>query len=56
MVLLEGFVPGEIPHELSSRLRGSNIEIINCSRGNLEAAIKKLDRSLSSAGKLSSVG
>lgn len=55
VVLLEGFVPGEIPRELSSRLKGGNLDVITCSMGNLEAAIKRLDRSLSFVGKLSSV-
>ncbi len=57
VVLLEGFAPDEAPHEFRSRLKGSNLNVINCSRGNLEAAIKKLGNSLFFAGKLpASVG
>ncbi len=57
VVLLEGFSPDEIPHEFSSRLKGSNLDIISCSQGNLEAAIKKLGNSLFSTGNLpASVG
>ena len=52
VVLLEGFVPGEIPHEFLSRLKGSNLDIVSCSRGNLEAAVKKLGNSLFFTGKL----
>ncbi len=57
VVLLEGFAPDETPREFSSRLKESNLDIISCSRGNLEAAIKKLGNSLFFAGKLpASVG
>lgn len=52
VVLLEGFAPDEISHEFPSRLKGSNLNIISCPRGNLEAAIKKLGSSLFFAGKL----
>lgn len=51
VVLLEGFAPNETPHEFLSRLKGSNLNIISCSRGNLEMAIKKLGNSLFFAGK-----
>ena len=51
VILLEGFAPDEIPQEFLSRLKGSNCRIISCSRGNLEAAIKKLSNVLSLAGK-----
>jgi uncharacterized protein (DUF58 family) len=55
VVLLEGFGPDEIPHLLSSSL--SNVDIINCSRGNLAAVIEKLNHTLSFTGKLTtSVG
>ena len=57
VVLLEGFAPDEIPREFPSRLKGRNINVISCSRGNLEATIKKLGNSLSFARKLpASVG
>ncbi len=52
VVLLEGFAPDETPHEFTSRLKGSNLDIVNCFRGNLEAAIKRLGSSLLLAGKL----
>ncbi len=52
VVLLEDFAPNETPHELLSRLKGSNLNIISCSRGNLETAIKKLGNSLFFAGKV----
>ncbi len=51
VVLLEGFTPDEAPHEFLSRLEGSNLTIISCSPGNLEAAIKELSNSLFCAGK-----
>ncbi|MFC1985817.1 DUF58 domain-containing protein [Chloroflexota bacterium] len=51
LVLLEGFTPYETPHEFHSRLKGSNLNIVSCSPGNLEAAIKELDNSLFFAGK-----
>ncbi len=47
IVLLEGFTTGEIPFEFHSRLKKENVEIISCSRGNLEATIKELKRYLS---------
>ncbi len=57
IVLLEGFTTDEIPGEFTSRLKGANLEIINCSRGNLEAAIERLSNSLFFTGKLpASVG
>ena len=52
VVILEGFTADEIPHLLSSRLKGSNVDIISCSRGNLEAAIEKLSNTLFFTGKL----
>jgi uncharacterized protein (DUF58 family) len=51
VVLLEGFAPGEIPHDLLSRLKGGNLDIVRCSQGNLGAAIEKLGVSLFFAGK-----
>jgi uncharacterized protein (DUF58 family) len=42
LVLLEGFTPDEVPLEFLSRLKGDNLNIISCTPGNLEAAIKKL--------------
>ncbi len=42
IVLLEGFAKDEIPLEFPSRLKGTNLKIIRCSRGNLELAIKEL--------------
>ncbi|MFQ5876039.1 MAG: DUF58 domain-containing protein, partial [Dehalococcoidia bacterium] len=51
VVLLEGFAPGEIPHELLSRLKGGNLDIVRCPQGDLEAAIEKLGSSLCSAGQ-----
>lgn len=57
VVLLGGFAPGEMPDEFTSRLKGGNLDIISCSRGNLEVAIKKLGDSLFFTGKLpASVG
>ncbi len=57
VVLLEGFASDELVHESLSRLQGSNLNIISCYRGNLEAVIKKLSNSLPFAGKLpASVG
>ena len=52
VVLLDGFAPDETPDECIFRLKGSNLDVINCSRGNLEAAIKKLGDALLLAGKL----
>ena len=51
VILLEDFAPDEIPQEFLSRLEGSNCHIISCSPDNLEAAIKKLSKFLSLAGK-----
>jgi hypothetical protein len=50
-VLLEGFAPDETPGMFSSRLRGRHVDVINCSRGNLEMAIKELGSSLFSADR-----
>ena len=55
-VLLEGFVPAETPEEAIASLRGSNLEIIHCSPGSLEATIDKLSSSLSFDGELSGGG
>lgn len=52
VVLLEGFTLNEVPHEFLSRLKGDNLNIISCTPGNLEAAIKKLSNYLSYTGKL----
>ncbi len=52
VVLLEGFVPGETPHEFYSGLKGSNIEVIGCSSGNLKEVIRRLGSSL--YGKITS--
>ncbi|MFQ5997286.1 MAG: DUF58 domain-containing protein [Dehalococcoidales bacterium] len=52
VVILEGFTADEIPHLLSSRLKGSNLDIISCSRGNLELAMEKLSNTLFSTAKL----
>jgi uncharacterized protein (DUF58 family) len=57
VVLLEGFAPNENTGEFGSRLKGSNIEIISCSRGGLEAAVSKLGGSRFFGDKLlTSVG
>ncbi len=57
VVFLEGFAPDEIPGEFLSRLGGNKLYIISCSRGNLEAALKKLGNFLLFTGKLpASVG
>jgi len=57
VVVLEGFVPDEIPHLLASRLRRSAVETISCPRGDLESAIQKLRLSSVFTGRLSlSVG
>ncbi len=53
VVLLEGFAPDEIPDRLGSMLKGNNLEVINCSPGNLEATINRLSNSLFSDGKSS---
>lgn len=52
VVLLEDFAPDEMPPELLSRLEGGNLKIITCYRGNLEEAVKKLENSLFSAGRI----
>ncbi|MFC2071839.1 DUF58 domain-containing protein [Chloroflexota bacterium] len=52
VVLLEGFTPDEAPHKFLSRLKGGNLNIISCSPGNLEAAIKELSNFLFYTGKL----
>ena len=53
----DGFTPDEVPNEFLSRLKGNNLNIINCSRGNLEVAIKELGNYLFSVSKVSaSVG
>lgn len=49
VILLEGFTPDETPQESLSRLKESNLNIISCSPGNLEVAIKKLSNLLSYA-------
>lgn len=51
VVLLEGFVPDEMPDMFYSRLPEGKVEVISCSRGNLEAAIKKLGDSWFLAGR-----
>jgi len=52
VVLLEGFAPDEAPDLLTSRLKGSGVEIIRCSRGDLEEAIKKLGHASFFTGRL----
>lgn len=52
VVILEGFTPDETADEFASGLRESNLDIVSCARGNLEAAIKKLGNSLVLASKL----
>jgi uncharacterized protein (DUF58 family) len=52
MVILEGFVPDEMPDLLASRLKGSGVEVIRCSRGDLEAAIRKLGHASFFTGRL----
>jgi len=57
VVLLEGFAPDEAPDEFLARLKGSSLDIISCSQGNLAAAIEKLGNSLFLAGEVpASVG
>jgi len=51
VVLLEGFAPDEKVREFSDGLQSSNLEIITCSPGNLEAALKKLNDSPLFKGK-----
>jgi len=52
VVLLEGFVPGEMPHMFESGLKGENLDLIRCAPGGLEAAIKELGSSLLRADKM----
>ncbi len=52
VVLLEDFASDEKPRGFTSRLKGANLEIISCSRGNLETAIEKLGNSSFFTGKL----
>jgi uncharacterized protein (DUF58 family) len=52
IVILEGFVPDEAPDLLTSRLKGSDVEIIRCSRGDLEEVIRKLGHSSFFTGRL----
>ena len=51
VVLLQGFVPDEMPDEFTSGLKRTNLEIISCSQGNLAAAIEKLGGSLLFTGR-----
>jgi len=51
VVLLEGFVSGEKVGEFSHGLSADNLEIINCSPGDLEAALQKLNGSPLFRGK-----
>lgn len=53
VVLLEGFGPDEVPDKVIALLKESQPEIINCSRGNLEATINTLSNSPFFAGELS---
>ena len=46
VVFLENFTQDEMPGESLPKLKRGNLNIVNCSRGNLEAAIKELDNSL----------
>ncbi|MFH0769554.1 MAG: DUF58 domain-containing protein [Chloroflexota bacterium] len=46
IVLLEDFTTEEASGEFFSKLKGNNIYILSCPRGNLEAAIQKLGSSL----------
>ena len=43
VVLLENFAPDEMPGESLSKLKRGNLNIVNCSRGNLEAAIEHIN-------------
>jgi len=51
VVLLEGFATYEKVGEFSNRLSASNLEVINCSPGDLEGALKKLNDSPLFRGK-----
>ncbi|MBA7648500.1 hypothetical protein ES703_56286 [subsurface metagenome] len=51
VILLEGFTQDEVPHKAGFVLKAKNMEIINCSQGNLEATINKLSSSLFFSGK-----
>lgn len=51
VVLLEGFASGEKVQEFNKRLAADNLELINCSSGDLEAALKKLNDSPLFKGK-----
>jgi uncharacterized protein (DUF58 family) len=51
VVLLEGFASGEKVGEFSKGLPADNLEIINCSPGDLEAALQKLTGSPLFGGK-----
>ena len=51
VVLLEGFAPNETPDKFLAQLKGGNLTVISCSRGNLEAAVRRLDNFLFYAGK-----
>jgi len=51
VVLLEGFAAGEKVGEFSHGLPADNLEIINCSPGDLEAALQKLNGSPVFRGK-----
>ncbi|MEE9400090.1 MAG: DUF58 domain-containing protein [Dehalococcoidales bacterium] len=53
VMLLEGFAQDEKPREFTAGLQGKNIEIISCTRGNLEAAIRKLSKTLVFGSRLS---
>ncbi len=50
VVLTEGFAAGEMPGEFASRLGGGNIDLVRCSRGDLEATVEALGRSRLFAG------
>jgi len=51
VVLLEGFASGEKVQEFSRKLPTDNLEIVRCSTGELEAALKKLNDSPLFRGK-----
>ncbi|MBI4187767.1 MAG: DUF58 domain-containing protein [Chloroflexi bacterium] len=52
VVLLEGFAPNEPDNEFTRQPSRSNLDVIVCSRGNLEAAIEKLGSSSFLTGRL----
>ncbi len=52
VVLLEGFAPDGAPEKVISSLQAKNLEIVHCSRGNLEAAINGLSSSVLLTGAL----